>query len=644
MRRLTADEINEKLPPYLTIKPDSYILTDQPAVFIDAEFGEFTALVKRVLKGSKNHPKRGSKQRREKRIPPVGDLLLKLKGIAPELTLEEGTYVSCSKKAKFIDDVFGEWWTRPTSVLRGHRHPRRSKKQIKPISELLKVLQQLREKGLSVEIEEASYTGMRSHANFKIDGVSQRLTPAWVLWTYREFRPSRNIAKYSNKKISLQELIAKLPVGISIVSETFVDMGTKALFKHEEHGDWWTTPSSVVTMKYKHPKIARKNNRGRTLTLVEIKSRLPVHVKIVEDSYGPSSKAKFVDEVFGIWEADVNSVLQGHGHRERGMLSVRLSIEEVEARLPPHLKLVRDTYVDVSTPATLIDEKYGRWVVIPQSIFQGHDHPHRTLNSGKPTKLEFVAEGIFGLKKYDKCPSYKLPVQYRPDFKISDSLFVNVDGMYHHSDSCKSDNYYHFDLREGFEREGLRIVQFRAEEVYKKSAIIKAMVDVISERSLRIPAQQLTAGEVSPNAAKKFLIENHLKGFVSGSYLGLFEGSDLKMVLAYRRRQNSVVKIVRICPRIGFSIENGLLTLIKALLSKETDAKKVTAWVDLRHSTGKSLLAVGFEPICTRLGWRWTDYLRTFNQRTLKPEVAKAKIYDAGQRLFTINDLSHFTT
>jgi len=126
--RLNMDEIKERIferhGDLVTIKESTYTSVDERAVFIDKELGEWSALPGHVFSGY-GHPKRKGNTRRikikevkEKLIEKYGDLI----------TIDESTYERCSKKARFLDKEFGEWWQYPKDVLhRGTCHPKRSK-------------------------------------------------------------------------------------------------------------------------------------------------------------------------------------------------------------------------------------------------------------------------------------------------------------------------------------------------------------------------------------------------------------------------------------------------------------------------------------------------------------------------------------
>jgi len=267
----------------------------------------------------------------------------------------------------------------------------------------------------------------------------------------------------------------------------------------------------------------------------------------------------------------------------------------------------------------------------------------------RKTHLERTAECLFETKHYNKKPT-QIVKTYRPDFKLSNNVFVNVDGLYWHSENHKN-NKYHFLLREEFEKNGCRILQFREDEVYQKQDIIKSIVDnALVKTKNKIGARKTISKTVSSKSVTKFLNENHLMGSTCAKHIGLF-GNDgnLVMVLSYRQRKN-VCKIERLCSKKGYVVVGGFSKLLKHLERQciNPDVTEIHNWVDLRYGTGNHLLSKGFIKERETLGWKWTDGKNTFNrlrcranmddrgltQKDHAEELGWYKIYDAGQRLY----------
>lgn len=266
------------------------------------------------------------------------------------------------------------------------------------------------------------------------------------------------------------------------------------------------------------------------------------------------------------------------------------------------------------------------------------------LSENSFTNIEQVIRTELGLEKFNKKPK-DLQIFRKPDFKITDQLYLNTDGLYWHSEHCQTDNKYHLALREGFERSGLRILQFRADEIDFKLPIVKSIVNNLLGKSTKVFARKTRIMPVSSEDAKIFLDRNHLMGPTNAKHFGLYLDSKLVSLISYKEFKD-YVKIERFCSGIGLNVIGGFSKLLKCV--PNPNSKEIYYWVDLRYGTGNYLKTLGFSEIRTTLGWKWTNLTSTFNRLTCKAnmdsrrlteaqhakEMKLCKIYDAGQRLF----------
>ena len=269
-------------------------------------------------------------------------------------------------------------------------------------------------------------------------------------------------------------------------------------------------------------------------------------------------------------------------------------------------------------------------------------HEHKTT-------LELTAEKLFDSTHFNKKPS-GLIENYRPDFKVSDNIYVNVDGLYWHSEQQKS-NRYHFKMRKAFEVCNIRLLQFREDEIKNKPDICKSIVsNAIGRCPQKIFARKCIIKKVKQSDATDFLNRNHLMGSMSARHIGLYCNDELITVASYKE-SNNVCKIERFCSLLDHSVVGGFSKLL-AFLEKNCLKPKTTEihnWVDLRYGTGEHLLNKQFEKREKEtLGWKWTDYKKTYNrlscranmderkltQQKYANELGWCKIYDAGQRLY----------
>ena len=272
------------------------------------------------------------------------------------------------------------------------------------------------------------------------------------------------------------------------------------------------------------------------------------------------------------------------------------------------------------------------------------------LDSYKSSKssLEVLTEKILGVATYNRgVPGHTH--MHKPDFKISDSLFVNVDGLYWHSSARKQDKWYHFNLRTKFEENNTRIVQFREDEITLKPSIVQSMIAHCSNSTTKcIGARKCLVNDIAQAQAEQFLLDNHIMGTTSARHVGLADSSqNLLSIMSYRVHGNTI-KIERFCSKVGHNVQGGFSKLLSHVVANSPACTEVQSWVDLRYGNGHSLVGNGFIEARTTLGWKWTDGTRTFNRRRCRAnmdsrrlsekehaaELGWCKIYDAGQRLF----------
>ena len=126
--RITLQKVIAKLPPYLTITPESYKGVREKASFTDTEFNEtFEALVCNVLRHGKGYCPSRSKREFPKTVTLTPDeIQLKINSIYGEskVVLLPETYVNTNTVAKFLIDNTAKTLAL-TSVLSGRLFHRR---------------------------------------------------------------------------------------------------------------------------------------------------------------------------------------------------------------------------------------------------------------------------------------------------------------------------------------------------------------------------------------------------------------------------------------------------------------------------------------------------------------------------------------
>jgi hypothetical protein len=223
--------------------------------------------------------------------------------------------------------------------------------------------------------------------------------------------------------------------------------------------------------------------------------------------------------------------------------------------------------------------------------------------------------------------------KYRPDFKLNETTYIDVDGLYWHSASVNHDKSYHFNKRLFYEQNNLRLYQIREDEIRSKPDIIRSMLSL--DPIIKYRASKLTIKKVKYLEAKEFLNTNHIQGAVPAITYGLYEENMLLCLISVKRNFKSEWEISRFCSKLNTRIHGGFSKLLKHVLS-EHQIKTIYSWCDLRYSQGAVYTANGFTEVKTTLGWSWTDYVRTYPRLRFREDCGLDKIYDAGQRLYKL--------
>ena len=261
------------------------------------------------------------------------------------------------------------------------------------------------------------------------------------------------------------------------------------------------------------------------------------------------------------------------------------------------------------------------------------------------TDIECILNTIKEVSHYNKKLKC-LSDFYKPDFKLSDFIYVNCDGLYWHSELFRN-KWYHFNMRICYEKAGRRIVQFRSDEIQFKFPIVRSMINNMLGKSIRVYARKTIIKEVIQSEATGFLNNNHIMGNCKAKHVGLYRNKILVCLFSYKI-YNKKLDVVRFCSLLDHAVIGGFSKLLK-YVEKLCTNLPIHYWVDLRYGTGNFLLNQGFvQKKKDELSWKWTDRKYTHNRRKCQAnmderrltqaehaeELGWVQIYDAGQRLY----------
>jgi hypothetical protein len=484
-----------------------------------------------------------------------------------------------------------------------------------------------------------------------------------------------NITMYSLERI--KKLLAEDGRGIKIIDSTFINMTTRATFIHPVCGEWSSTPKRVVIRKTTHPTEANAN-RKRSNIETRIENGEEIKEKNIKTSlarYGVpySSQAENIKskvqrtclERYGTTSALAVPSVRELGKETRKRIYGDSNYTNREKAAQTCLSKYGTTnpmrHPDINLKAIKTKEAKGlitrpkgkSWTElaeelgVPRTSLQefARSNPSEdaierfcTVRANGYSNIEHMFSKLMNCSKYVGSVA-----GYRPDFQVG-SVYVNVDGLYWHSQKVNREKDYHFKLRKAFESDNKRILQFRADEVKYKPQIVKSIIENANKNTQhRIGARECTLSQVPYLEARAFLQENHMMGSSKSKFLGLYKDKLLVAVMGYKKKKD-VLDIDRFASLIGYNVAGGLSKIFKHL-EKIYKGYTIHYWVDLRYGTGKSLEKIGFSSIRDIQSWQWTDFDKTFHRSRCKAtdtlsqaenadNLKLHQIYDAGQRLY----------
>lgn len=641
MKKLTVEVLLERLKdrPWLKLNLSTFKNIRTQALFIDDAYGEFWATPHQIIYQGSNHPLRGAaiKASKNTKYPQNPDIVESLvKKDRPWISLKKETFISFCKSCIWVDDTYGEFNLSPYQVIiKGSQHFTRSKTH--PADEVEKEIQKQKP---HLSIDKSTYKNKRT--KFRL------IDSEYGDWWGTAANLIRGVGDHperikATKVIPLNEIISKLPRGISLLEETYNGISNKCQFLDSEFGLFEALPYRVISGGSRHPE--RKNHwTDEKIDQLILNKNIPIRrLSSFTKSYEP---LLFEDLEFGTYSCTVNALKEGHSHKRRGynkLIKNKDKIIEYLAINRPFIKLI--DYKGSTVSSLFLDEKFGEYSMIPRRILQeGGLHPKRI-----ETDIENIFSSILNIPRFNKTPpeilgsSFK---NYRPDFKLDSKTYVNCDGLFWHSEANKDKNY-HFKLREEFDSVGLKLLQFYSDEIKNKSNIIKSIcLNSIGNTSIKIGARKTKI----QNIKRDFFEKNHLMGahFSSRSIGLIFEGQ-VVAGMSYKLQKKTLF-IERFCSVLNTTVVGAFTKLLNYII-KIYQPTTVINFVDLRYGTGKNLLTLGFELEKIHLGFKWTNGTKTFHRLKCKAnmdfrklsekeyaeELGWFKIYDAGQAKYVLH-------
>ncbi len=221
---------------------------------------------------------------------------------------------------------------------------------------------------------------------------------------------------------------------------------------------------------------------------------------------------------------------------------------------------------------------------------------------------------------------------YIPDFTIG-NLFIEVDGLYWHSDQCRVDNY-HIDKKSSYEQAGYDSLFFREDEIRDKFNIVKSIVLNKLGKSKRVYARTCEIGTIDDKASDIFFEANHLMGKGRGTTYVLKNNDHIMAAIRIKRLKNNDYEISRFCNKTEYNVAGGFSRLLNFALKDKKPSTLIT-FIDKRYGRGEYLENLDFKYAHIYPSFRWTDGFVTFHRLKFPGNTGYDnnlfKIWDCGQ-------------
>lgn len=465
--------------------------------------------------------------------------------------------------------------------------------------------------------------------------------------------------------------------GIKLLESSFIQASLNATFIHPVFGEWSAKPYKVIIKKATHPKEAnlKRSTSNKAVRKDDTVSEKTKATNIKKYGVQHTGQVKeFIEKrkATCLIKYGVECALSSKEVRNKGKATKLKSHGDENYRNSEQIKKTCLERYGTENPASnkevltkILTTKEQRGLIVRPN---GKSWQELALELGVPrTSLQefvrlnpsseaidnFIAHRENGLSNIEAIFSTEMNVQkytggvlnYRPDFCIND-IYINIDGLYWHSQKVDRDRKYHYAMRDVFEKNNLRILQFRADDIKYRMNIVKSMINNITGKtSTKVYARQCIIKDVDAFTANAFLNIHHMMGKSNSKFIGLYLGEDLISVMGFKVKK-SILDIDRYASLINTNVVGGLSKLMSHLIHKLSNTINIIHyWVDLRYGNGKSLEKIGFSFCRDVQSWQWTDFDHTYHRTKCmaskeesQSERAKKlglwQIYDAGQRLY----------
>lgn len=240
---------------------------------------------------------------------------------------------------------------------------------------------------------------------------------------------------------------------------------------------------------------------------------------------------------------------------------------------------------------------------------------------------------------------------------------VELNGLYWHSEFCKSAPDRHEIKTSACKAQGIRLLHVFDDEWRDKRAIVESMIrHRLGASPLRIGARQCEIVELSDVERHEFFERCHIDGdaprAVSAFGLkhphhGIVAAMSLRWPFDRKRRARGELEIARWCCALNTSVAGACskLVAIARCIAVGLGAQALVTYMDRRHGDGRGYLGAGMQHVgTTPPRFWWTDGKRRLGRLTVRADAKRglsekqvaeqrgvSRIYCCGNDVYELN-------
>lgn len=223
--------------------------------------------------------------------------------------------------------------------------------------------------------------------------------------------------------------------------------------------------------------------------------------------------------------------------------------------------------------------------------------PYKPLSSSYELYLaEFLDEHNIEYQRSVRNIISKELDLYIPSYNIA----IEFNGIFHHSDERKPNNY-HINKYKECQEKGIQLISIWEDQFINKQDIVKSII--LSKLGIykeRLYARKCTIEKVDSKIANAFYINNHLQSKCSASvHYALMYNNKIVAMMSFGRRSlgnnfNNEWELIRYCSKTHINIIGGASRLFNRFI-KEYSPKRIVSWSSNDISNGDMYKKLGFE-------------------------------------------------